>query len=232
MVINELSKEMKVTNKDVIAYLRSQGFKVSSHLQTADEDMIKAVREHFANSEEEDDEVPEKVEGKEPKLEEKKEDRKPVQKPMRKIALDEYITCRSVTPWKLVNVSVDGNVVYTWEYFGAEEEVMYRDLQAWRKKEIITAPQIIIEDDDIREAWKQDMTDTYQTLIGVEYPEELFDMEDSKFEDFVRKASRTVQEVIKTTAISMIHNENYPSLQKILIIDEVFRTDLKDFLVK
>ena len=229
MIINELSKGLKVSNKEVISYLKSEGFKVSSHMQTATDEMIEAAREHFFKEEVEDEPVEEIVE--EPVVK-KQEVKKPVQKPARKIALDEYITCKSVTPWKLVDVSVDKNVVYVWDHFGAEEDVMYRDLQAWRKKNIITAPQIIIEDDDIREAWKQDMTDTYKTLIGVEYPEELFDMEDSKFEEFLRNASPTIHEIIKVTAISMIHNENYPSLPKILAIDAVLNTDLKDFLVK
>lgn len=230
MIINELSKELKVSNKDVISYLKSEGFKASSHLQTATDEMVEKAREYFAMREVDADSATDDIE--ELPVVKEKEEKKPAQKPMRKIALDEYITCKSVTPWKLVDVSVDKNVVYVWDYFGAEEDVMYRDLQSWRKKDIITAPQIIIEDDDIREAWKQDMTETYKVLIGVEYPEELFDMDDSKFEEFLRKASPTIKEVIKVTAISMIHNENYPSLPKILAIDEVLNTDLRDFLVK
>lgn len=230
MIINELSKELKVSNKEVIAFLKSEGFKASSHMQSATDEMIEKAREHFVKDDVDTDSIDE-IED-ENVSNHKSDNRKPVQKPTRKIALDEYITCKSVTPWKLVDVSVDKNVVYVWDHFGAEEDVMYRDLQAWRKKDIITAPQIIIEDDDIREAWKQDMTETYKTLIGVEYPEELFDMEDSKFEEFLRKSSPTIKEVIKVTAISMIHNENYPSLPKILAIDAVLNTDLKDFLVK
>ena len=230
MIINDLSKELKVSNKEVISYLKSEGFKASSHMQTASDEMIEKAREHFAIKEVEADSVTETVE--ESTVANDSEVRKPVQKPMRKIALDEYITCKSVTPWKLVDVSVDKNVVYVWDYFGAEEDVMYRDLQSWRKKDIITAPQIIIEDDDIREAWKQDMTETYKVLIGVEYPEELFDMDDAEFTEFLRNASPTIKEVIKVTAIGMIHAENYPSLSKILAIDEVLNTDLRDFLVK
>ncbi len=230
MIINDLSKELGVSNKEVISYLKSEGFKASSHMQTATDEMVDKARERFSKQEVDADSTVETM--KESDVVEDHKDRSPVQKPARKIALDEYITCKSVTPWKLVDVSVDKNVVYVWDHFGAEEDVMYRDLQAWRKKDIITAPQIIIEDDDIREAWKQDMTDTYKLLIGVEYPEELFDMDDAKFEEMLRTCSPTIKEIIKVTAISMIHNENYPSLSKILAIDEVLNTDLRDFLVK
>ena len=74
------------------------------------------------------------------------------------------------------------------------------------------------------------MTDTYKTLINVEYPEELFDFSDAKFEALLKDASPVIREIIKSTAISMIRAENYPSLAKIIKIDEVFGTALQDFL--
>ena len=225
MKINDLSKDLGVTNKDVISYLKSEGFKVSSHNQTATEEMVDKATEHFSSMEVMNNDVPEDF----IPLPEKPAPVKQA-KPTRKFAMDEYIVCRSVTPWKLVLTGVDKNIVYTWDYFGAEEMVMYRDLQAWRKKDIITAPKIIIEDAELREAWRQDMTDTYKTLINVEYPEELFDLSDAEFEGLLRTASPITREIIKSTAISMIRAENYPSLAKIIKIDEVFGTALQDFL--
>lgn len=48
MKINDLSKELGVKNKDLIAYLNEAGFnKVSSHLQMASDDMITMARERF-----------------------------------------------------------------------------------------------------------------------------------------------------------------------------------------
>lgn len=48
MKINDLSKELGVKNKDLIAYLNEAGFnKVSSHLQMASDDMIDMARERF-----------------------------------------------------------------------------------------------------------------------------------------------------------------------------------------
>lgn len=225
MKINDLSKDLGVTNKDVISYLKSEGFKVSSHNQNATAEMVDKATEHFSSMEVMNNDVPEDF---------MPEPEKPAPirqaKPTRKFAMDEYIVCRSVTPWKLVLTGVDKNIVYTWDYFGAEEMVMYRDLQAWRKKDIITAPKIIIEDADLREAWRQDMTDTYKTLINVEYPEELFDLSDAEFECLLKTASPVTREIIKSTAVSMIRAENYPSLAKIIKIDEVFGTALQDFL--
>ena len=225
MKINDLSKELGVTNKDVISYLKAEGFKVSSHNQNATVEMVEKATEHFSSMEVMDNDVSEDFMPKPEKPAPVKQT-----KPARKFAMDEFIVCRSVTPWKLVLTGVDKNIVYTWDYFGAEEMVMYRDLQAWRKKEIITAPKIIIEDADLREAWRQDMSDTYKALINVEYPEELFDLSDAEFESMLKNASPVIREIIKSTAISMIRAENYPSLAKIIKIDEVFGTALQDFL--
>lgn len=48
MKINDLSKELGVKNKDLIAYLNEAGFtKVSSHLQVASDDMIAMARKRF-----------------------------------------------------------------------------------------------------------------------------------------------------------------------------------------
>jgi len=47
MKINDLSKELGVKNKELITYLKDQGFKVSSHMQNADEDMITVAQKHF-----------------------------------------------------------------------------------------------------------------------------------------------------------------------------------------
>lgn len=48
MKINDLSKELGVKNKDLIAYLNEAGFnKVSSHLQMASDDMIAMAHERF-----------------------------------------------------------------------------------------------------------------------------------------------------------------------------------------
>ena len=226
MKVNDLSKDLGVTNKDVISYLKSEGFKVSSHMQAVTDEMVELATAYFANAK--DEEVSEDI-SEDSAPAPKKEVPKPA-KPTRKFAMDEFIVCKSVTPWKLVLTGVDKNTVYTWDYFGAEEMVMYRDLQAWRKKAIITAPKIIIEDADLREAWRQDMTDTYNTLINVDYPEELFDLDDTAFETLLRNATPVIVEVVKTTAISMIRAENYPSLSKIIKIDEIFGTALQDFL--
>ena len=144
--------------------------------------------------------------------------------------MDDLIECRSVVPWKMVEVGVDRTTVYTWEGYGDIEVVSYRDLQSWRRKAILTAPKILILDADLNEQWRQDLGNTYKKFLSVDYPEEFFDIEDSKFRSMLLKAPDVFKEIIKYTAINMIHNENYPSIQKINIIDEVLGTCIKEFI--
>ena len=48
MIVNELSKELGVKNKELIDFLKSKGYKISSHMQSVDEAMIKDARDNFA----------------------------------------------------------------------------------------------------------------------------------------------------------------------------------------
>ena len=133
---------------------------------------------------------------------------------------DDVIICKSVTPWKLSAVGVDKNTVYHWEYFGDVDYVKYRDLQAMRRTEYITKPNIIIMDDDLRSQWSRELGDIYK----------YFDKSDEEFTDILKNAPHFVVDVIKTTAVAMVRNENYPSLNKIKLIDDILGTCIKDFL--
>ena len=226
MKINDLSKELSVTNKELITFLKENGFKVSSHMQTATDEMIDLAREHFAaqpkvvtQDVEEDDEVVMPVKTKKPEAYVPK-----AFKP------DDRISCRSVTPWKLVEIGVDRTTVYNWSGFGDVDYVTYKDLQALRKKDIIKKTKIIIEDADLCYQWSRELGETYKYFLDVEYPEEFFDLTDDKFRKLLSNAPDVVKDVIKYTAMNMVRNENYPTVQKLSIMDEILGTCIKDFL--
>jgi len=148
----------------------------------------------------------------------------------KKFLPDDQILCKSVCPWKLNISSMDKQRSYYFEGWGTEQYVAYRDLQSWRKQDIITGPKLLIEDPDLLSQWRRDIGNIYKPFIGVDYPEDLFEKSDDDFEKFLRTADRTIREIIKFTAISMIHAENYPSVSKLKIIDDVTGTVLVDFL--
>lgn len=224
MKINELSKELGVTNKEVIDFLKSNGFKISSHNQNATNEMAELATDHFKTV------TPEKAE--EPAVEKtSKVPPRPLPvKETKKFQPDDQILCRSAVPWKLVGLSMDKQRLYVWNHFGDYEYVTYRDLQGMRRTNLIKKAKIIIEDADLCEQWKYDLGDAYKMYLGVEYPEEFFDMPDDKFEKALREAPGTFKDVIKFTALDMIRNENYPSIQKLSIIDSVLGTGIKEFI--
>lgn len=224
MIVNELSKEVGVKNKEVIDFLKSSGYKVSSHMQTVTDEMIEKVKLQFPTVEKQ-----EEVLTKAPTPEKKKEKPMP-EKTIKKFAPDDLIPCRSIVPWYLETVGLDKITTYKWPNYGDIEYVAYRDLQSWRRKPVVKDAMIMIEDPDICEQWKHDLGELYNKYLGVDYPEEFFDLSDDEFERLLRGASDIFKEVIKYTAIDMIRNENFPTLQKIGIIDNVLGTGIKEFL--
>lgn len=223
MKVFELSKEFGVTNKEIIDFLKSKNFKVSSHSQNLTDEMIEVTRKDFAPAKEEVVEEPQ---------EEKKEKKKPVLpvREIKKFAPDDPIPCRSLVPWRMTMLGLDKVTPYKWSAYGDVEYVAYRDLQSWRRKSIIRQGKIFIENSDICEMWKHDLEGVYKNYVGVDYPEEFFDKSDAEFEAMLRDSSDTFREVIKFTAIDMIRNENYPSIQKITIIDKLLGTGILEFV--
>lgn len=228
MKINELSKELNITNKDLITFFKDNGFKVSSHMQNVTDEMIDIAKGHFANKTETNDysiDEDEKTENVSSIKTKKIEEYFP-----KKFLPDDRIPCRSVTPWKLVGIGADRTTVYNWSGYGDVDYVTYRDLQSMRRKDIVRKPKIIIEDADLCYQWRRELGDAYKYFLDVEYPEEFFDLSDDKFRKLLHDAPNVVKEVIKFTALNMVRNENYPTIQKLSIIDELLGTCIKDFL--
>jgi hypothetical protein len=222
MKILELSKELGVTNKELISFLKDHGYSVSSHMQTATDEMIELARS---------DMKPTKIETVSSEVQaDIKSDTPTVNKSTKVFKPEDEIMCKSVTPWKLTAVGVDKNTVYHWEYFGDIDYVKYRDLQALRRTDYVMKPNIIIMDDDLRSQWSRELGDVYKYFDHVDYPEEYFDKSDNEFADILKNAPTWIVEIIKTTAVAMIRNENYPSLNKIKLIDDIVGTCIKDFL--
>jgi len=229
MKINDLSKELNITNKDLITFFRENDFNVSSHMQNVTDEMIDFAKEKYESyaklkddSAEEDDDDEEIVVFNEKK---KIDDYVP-----KTFAPEDRIPCRSVTPWKLVAVGADRTTIYNWSGYGDVDYVSYKDLQSMRRKDIIKKPKIIIEDADLCYQWRRELGDAYKHFLNVEYPEEFFDLPDDKFRKLLTKAPNVLKEVIKYTAMNMVRNENYPTVQKLNIVDDILGTCIKDFL--
>ena len=224
MIVNELSKDLGIKNRELIDFLKSNGYKVSSHMQTVTDEMVDLAKVNFAVKK------PEESVEKKPQPAPKVVKKTVPAKNVKKFAPDDQIPCRSLVPWKLVDVSVDKHTVYSWSGYGDIEYVAYRDLQGMRRRSMVKDALIMIEDPDICEQWKHDLGDLYNKYLNVDYPEEFFDKSDEQFEKMLKDAPDVFKEVIKYTALEMIRNENYPTLQKLAIIDNLLGTGLKEFI--
>ena len=222
MTVNELSKELGVKNKETITFLKEKGFNISSHMQNVTDEMIDLAKTELVSSIVIQTETKEEVVSKRSIEDEIPE--------VKQFSMDDLIPCRSVTPWELNAVSADKSKVYHWSGFGDVDYIKYSDLQSLRRKELIKAPKVIIEDASLCYQWRRELCDTYKHFLNVEYPEEFFDLSDAKFEELLRQAPATLKEVIRVTAVNMIKNENYPSLLKLTLIDAILGTCLKEFL--
>lgn len=218
MKIFELAKELNVTPKELISFLRCKDFSVSSHMQKATDEMIDVARMDLKSTETIEEVCALKSDIKESVFEHIT------------FSPDDEIPCKSVTPWKLNAVGVDKNTVYHWEYFGDVEYLKYKDLQALRRTEYVTKPKFIIMDDNLRKKWARELGDIYKYFDGIEYPEEYFDLPDYEFEKLLKDAPVWLGDIIKATAITMVRAENYPPTSKIIAIDRILNTCIKDFL--
>lgn len=224
MKINDLSKELNITNKDLISYLKSKGYKVSSHMQNATDEMIEDAMEAFKTVEEKD------VLNKEETNTKPQISKKAPEVVVKTFKPDDMIVCRSVTPWEIVQPGIDGRTMYRWSCYNDTEYVTYKDLQFFRTKDLIKKANIIIEDPDLCYQWRHELGDAYKIYLGVDYPEEFFDLPDDKFRTLLQNAPYNFQEVIKYTAMNMVRNENYPTVQKLKIVDELLGTCIREFL--
>ena len=215
MKVYELAKELGITPKELISFLRENGYKVSSHMQKLDDDAIDFTNNNFVkvNNTTTDDKAVATSENETAKSQ--------PAKTHKTFNPNDEIPCKSVTPWKLTAVGVDKNTVYHWEYFGDIEYIKYRDLQALRRTEYVTKPYFVILDSDVVNQWKRELGDSYKYFKNIDYPEEYFDMDDDEFEEMLNKSSHWIGEIIKTTAMAMIRAENFPSIKTIRIIDDV-----------
>jgi len=228
MKVYEFSKKLGTDNKTLITFFKDNNFKVASHNQNLTDEQVAFAKKNFDAKKYKELEI-EIEEDEEEIVTPQRKVEVPIRE-LRKFNMDDMIECRSVVPWKMVEIGADRTSVYVWESYGDVEIVPYRDLQSWRRKDILTAPKIIILDADLNELWKHDLGSTYKKFLSVEYPEEFFDVEDAKFRTMLSNAPDIFKEVIKYTAMDMIHHENYPTIQKINIIDEVLGTCIKEFI--
>ena len=151
-------------------------------------------------------------------------------KKARKFAMDDPITCRSVTYGELLLPGKKSQLLYSWANYGDTTEVEYQDLQALRstRSAYLNAPMFVIEDEELLEQWPELKT-IYDKVMSVDI-DKLFKLPINQFKAKLRNFPASYRENIKNIASEMILSGELDSLAKIKAIDEILGTDLKFYI--
>jgi len=223
MKVFELSKEFGITNKEMIDFFKSKGYKISNHSQNLTDEMIEDARNDF-NSITEEKAVEEVSEVKEvPKKEVAKET-----KPLRQFNQNDLILCRSVTAGWL-GVSGKSGQYYTFMNAGDYAEIEYQDLFALKSKHsrYIFDPLFVIEDEELLEnpRWS-DLKKFYdEEVYTVEDVDQILALPNTQFKSVISKLPKGLAKTLQVRVATKIENGTFDSIGKIRAIDEVFGTD-------
>lgn len=213
MQIKDLSKELKITNKELIAFFKDNGYEVKNHLQATTEEMEELARGSF--------DKPTVI-----------EEVKPVVK-QRTFSQTEPILCRSVTPGWLGMPGKSGQL-YVFTNAGDEQEVEYQDLFALKnsKSAYIYDPLIVIEDEELLEQprWK-DLASFYsEKVYGMDDIEYVLNVPVNQFKQVLESLPKGMKKAVAFEISKRMENGTFDSLKKINILDDVCGTDFKHMI--
>lgn len=141
---------------------------------------------------------------------------------------NELILCRSVRFGELRLIGPKTHMPYSWLNEGDVREVEYQDLMSWRAlhSRYLFDPMIIIEDEDIREEWKADLGDLYDSLNQVNL-KDMFKLPQRQFVAQLKKLPEGMKSTVQNMAYAMIQDGTLYDLRIIKAIDEILGTELK-----
>lgn len=144
----------------------------------------------------------------------------------------DMILCRCVRPNLVVFYSTKTDTRYEFGGYGDTNEVDFADLQRLKssKSPILYQPKILIEDEELRKQWAKDLESVRHEYEGIYETEDIFDKPYDEFKHFVSNASKGIKELIRTSAVKLINEKKLTDLSKIMVIDDLLGTKLKEFL--
>ena len=139
----------------------------------------------------------------------------------------ELIPCRSVRFGELRLIGPKTRMPYSWANEGDFRDVEYQDLVSWKAlgSRYLFEPMIIIEDEDLREEWKSDFGELYDSLQQVDI-KEMFKLPHRNFVAQLKKLPDGMKSTVQNMAYSMIQNGTLYDLRTIKAIDETLGTEL------
>ena len=162
------------------------------------------------------------------------EDVKPAkaQKPVktaRKFAPDDLVLCRSIFPGTFLFTGAKTKVIYTFEARGDECYVEYQDLLSamLTKKRALTAPYILIEDEEVLESthW-QEIKKLYDKLNNIGDINKLISLPYVEFKKKFEQLPIGAKKNVMLTVSSLIRDGEFDSMNKIELIDKACNSNL------
>lgn len=140
---------------------------------------------------------------------------------------DELIRCRSITPGELGLVGKKTGILYKWVNIGEEIEVEYQDLVAARltHSQILFSPNIIIEDNDIVDEWK-DIKKLYDSMYEQKDLEDILKLSPTQIKNVIKQLPDGAKAALKVLAATNIQNGKLDSIKRVAALDEIFETNL------
>ena len=140
----------------------------------------------------------------------------------------ELIMCRSVVFGELILIGPKTHMRYSWSNEGDIREVEYQDLVSWRAlhHKYLFEPMIIIEDEDICNEWKTELSVVYDKLQQVDL-KAIFNLSERQFRTQIKQLPSSMKSTIQNMAYSMIQDRTLYDLRKIEALDEILGTELK-----
>lgn len=140
---------------------------------------------------------------------------------------DDKIPCVSITAGKYVWVGLKSDDVYRWHTDGDVVDVRYNDLVAAvrAKKPIVFKPRVVIQDEDFIAEYPE-IQKLYDSMYSKEDLFAILQLTPSEMRRIIPLLPDGVKDSLKTIAVKAIDDGKLDSVQRVRVLDEIFRTDM------
>ena len=143
---------------------------------------------------------------------------------------NEMIPCRSVTDGVLIHISDRTRTRFLWSDYGVVQYVEMGELLDMRAShpKFLNDIQLVVEDDDAVEYLG--LTEKYKSIVGFDDLEEFFEKDYDEISVILDKVPVGIKQSIASRARKMIEDGTLDSNNKIKLIEEKLKVDLKMFV--
>lgn len=146
---------------------------------------------------------------------------------------NDYISCRCVKGHYVCIRNTKSGSAYPFYGYGDEQEIEFQDLRGLvtARSGFLFDPSIIILDDNVLNLPQfTKLKALYEKTFCAEDVDALFELDDISFRGKLMSATNGTKELILSTVTRMLKEGTFESITKLRMIDEVFKTDLKEFI--